>query len=267
MPSRGPIAAAEPTADAVAAAEQARVGGLRVLAARGVTELRWRDGSGEHFEQGDADLRWCDGRGYAVSVSKLGDRYAWIGSDGTRWWQFSLKARPTSLAWGALAPAAGRDAPAGEGEALRELAAGAPSPVLLGLRPLVPRAGAAIEVRGGLLWVDIASSGASRMEAAFDPKTLAPVRVRVAAPGGAALEASFEGSLPVETDGVAQGAWPRIPRRVRVEASGNPRAATVALLLSIDSARADADAADRPLLYDLDALRSRFVPEAVEEAR
>lgn len=266
-----PTALVQPTAGSIAARERARVGDLRVLVARGVTEFRWRDGEGDHFEQGDADLRWCDGRGYAVSVSKLGERYGWVGSDERRWWQFSLKDEPTTLRWGTLgasAPgAASADADGGVDRRWRELASGTPSPLLLGLRPLLPRAGATPELRGGSLWVELEAQGALRVEAAFDPQSLAPRQVRLVAEGGAMLQSSFDGLLPVETVGIAQGAWPRIPRRVRVEASGVGRVETLALLLSIDSARADAEAADRPLLYDLDALRERFKPEEVTEVR
>lgn len=245
-----------------------------MLVARGVTEIRWRDESGDRFEQGDADLRWCAGRGFAVSISKLGDRYAWVGSDGRRWWQFFLKAEPSTLRWGALAPAAvaaggpaAEEGGGGADESLRSLAGGTPSPVLLGLRPLVPCAGTAPEVRGELLWIECEPEGRARVEAAFDPKSLAPLRVRMSVTGGATVLSSFDGMLPVETLGTAQGAWPRMPRRVRIEASGVKQASSIALLLSLESARADADAADRPLLYDLDALRERFAPQDVKELR
>jgi hypothetical protein len=262
------------TLEAIASSERARAGELRVLVARGVTELRWRDESGDRFEQGDADLRWCAGRGFAVSISKLGDRYAWVGSDGRRWWQFFLKAEPSTLRWGTLAPAAvaaggpaAEEGGGGADESLRSLAGGTPSPVLLGLRPLVPRADAAPEVRGELLWIECEPEGRARVEAAFDPKSLAPLRVRMSVPGGATVLSNFDGMLPVETLGTAQGAWPRMPRRVRIEASGVKQASSIALLLSLESARADADAADRPLLYDLDALRERFAPQDVKELR
>lgn len=256
-------------ADAVAASERARVGELRVLVARGVTEFRWRDGAGDHFEQGDADLRWCEGRGYAVSVSKLGERYGWVGSDGRRWWQFFLKSEPTALRWGAIGPAAGAGPGGGDGgdRGWHDLASGTPSPLLLGLRPLLPRAGAVPELRGGALWVELEPQATARVEAAFDPQTLAPRQVRIVAQGGASLQSSFDGLVAVETPGVAQGAWPRVPRRVRVEATGVGRIESLALLLSIDAARADAEAADRPLLYDLDALRERFRPQEVTETR
>lgn len=259
-----------PSAEDIALAERHRVGGLRVLAARGVTEFRWRDDAGDHFEQGEADLRWCDGCGFAISVSKLGERYGWVGSDGRRWWQFFLKSERSLLRWGSMgvrAPEASPVPVVDRDRGWRELASGTPSPLLLGLRPMLPAAGAVAELRGGSIWVELQPEGAARAEAAFDPQTLAPRQVRISISGGPALQASFDGFVPVETVGIAQGAWPRVPRRVRVEASGVGRVETLALILSLDTARSDADAADRPLLYDLDALRERFKPQDVTEVR
>ncbi|MFM9097402.1 MAG: hypothetical protein ACKOQW_03790, partial [Phycisphaerales bacterium] len=109
-PTPAPPAANAPAPDAAAiiARERARVGGLKHLWAKGVAELRWKDASGDHFEQGDLDLRWCAGRGLAASVSKFGDRHAWLGSDGVRWWRFSPKATPPALDVGEVAPSPGR---------------------------------------------------------------------------------------------------------------------------------------------------------------
>jgi hypothetical protein len=233
-----------PDASAVAASERARVGALRVLHARGVAEARWRDAEGEHFDQGDADLRWSAARGIAVGISKLGERYAWVGSDGRRWWRFEPKATPSRLVTGS-----GPDDPS----------SGVPSARVVGLLPLEPAAGAVAELRDGSAWFAIAPAGAARAEAAFDPATLEPRAVRLVARDGSAIEAVFDGFLAVETAGAAPGAWPRIPRRVRVAAAGT------SIVVALDVARADAEAADRAQLYDLDALRTRFAPQAVEE--
>lgn len=283
--------AAPPKADSISAVERARVGTLRVLAARGVAELRWREGDDDHFEQGDADLRWCLGRGAAVSVSKLGERLAWFGSDGTRWWQFALRSDPSTLRWGTLAPAepAVRPVPdeamgppsPGDGPDLgaavpgsedssaawRDLAAALSSPRLLGLQPLVARAGAVTELRDGLVWMDAEPAGRAAMKAAFDPATLRLREVVATAPGGAFVRTRFEDEMSVETVGAAPGAWPRIARRIRVETGGVPGEAGGSLLVSIDSARADPEAADRPFLYDLGALTERFKPAQVSEAK
>jgi hypothetical protein len=73
----------------------------------------------------------------------------------------------------------------------------------------------------------------------------------------------FGEMMPVETVGAAQGAWPRIPRRI----AGSHEGRGVTLSIALDSARADAEAVDRPGLYDMDALRARFAPEQVEESK
>jgi hypothetical protein len=256
--STAPVVAA-PTVDAITASEQARVGTLRFLHARGVAELRWTDEQGSHFEQGDADIRWCAGRGVAASISKFGDRHAWLGSDGTRWWRFELKTAPSRLVWGIIAASAPT-------QAARE--AQVANPRFLGIAPLIPRAGAVVEVRDGLAWVELEHAGGEavagvRVEAGFAIGTLEPRSVRAQWNAGDSSRVDFGELMLVETAGVAQGAWPRIPRRLVAVREGG----VTALSIAIDSARADAEAADRPTLYDMDGLRARFTPEMMEEAK
>lgn len=245
-----------PSADRIARSEASRAGTLRLLHARGVAELRWRDEQGAHFDQGDLDLRWADGRGLAASISKFGDRLAWIGSDGARWWRFELKSVPTRLVFGPLR--GGADRP-------RSLDALAAAPAFLGLRPLVPVEGARVVLREGLAWVEvtIGASGGDRAEAGFDPASLEPRALLLRREDGVAVRADFGELVAVRTDGVAEGAWPRVPRQVaaRRDAEGP------ALSIAIDGAAADAAAADRPALYDLEELRARLAPETVEEAK
>ena len=248
---------AAPDAAAIAARELGRVGGLRHLWAKGVAELRWTDGAGDHFEQGDLDLRWCAGRGLAASVSKFGDRHAWIGSDGVRWWRFSPKATPPALDVGEVAPSPGRD--------WSQVDACSSNPALLGLAPLVPADGATAEVRDGLAWIELSPRAiprrdGERFEAAFDPGSLEPRRCRlVDAYGTEQWSVEFVDLASVEQAGQAPGAWSRIPRRV-VARRGD---GTGSLLLVLDVRVADAAAVDRPELYDLGTLRARFAPEHV----
>lgn len=246
-----PAAVPVPGPERVRASEESRVGALRVLRARGVAEVRWRDASGDHFQQGDADLRWCDGRGIAVSVSKLGERFGWFGSDGIRWWRFDTKEAPSRVVVGTVAGVGG--------------VGGVPSPRVLGLRALRPATEAAAVLRDGMAWFALEPEAGSRTEAAFDPRTLEPVAVRTVSASGAVLEAAFDGLFAVETDGVAPGAWPRIPRRVRLRVAGTGDGAATDLILALDSAAADTEAADREGLYDLARLRDLLRPDVVEE--
>ena len=123
-------------------------------------------------------------------------------------------------------------------------------------------------VRDGYAWVqvpvdDAVRSSGARAEAAFDLRTLEPRRLRVAWPDGASCTVEFGELVSVETPGAAPGAWPRIPRRIVAGRSGD----SASLSLTIDSASADPEGADRPALYDLDQLRAKFAPARVEEDR
>lgn len=70
---------------------------LQRLHGWGIVELRWTDAEGAHFEQGDMDF-WMDGPDrLAVRISKLGDSYFWMGTDGTDAWIFDLSERPRRL--------------------------------------------------------------------------------------------------------------------------------------------------------------------------
>lgn len=246
-----------PAADAIVRAEESRAGSLAWVHARGVAELRWHDASGDHFEQGDLDLRWCAGRGIAASISKFGDRHAWIGSDGVRWWRFAPKARPSTLDVGVLQAVAGAERSVPDECAV--------TPALLGLAPLRPRAGARAAVDGTLAWIELDPAGlpsteGGRFDAAFDAATLEPRAVRMLdAAGAVAWRVSYEDVRSIEVPGTAPGAWPRAPRRI--EATRGEGGAS--LLLALGSVSVDREAVDRPPLYDLEALRERFAPESV----
>jgi hypothetical protein len=73
---------------------------LRQLHGWGVVELRWKDDDGNHFRQGDLEF-WIDGPDrLSVRVSKLGDPYFWLGTDGKQAWVFDLSGSPTRLLTG-----------------------------------------------------------------------------------------------------------------------------------------------------------------------
>ncbi|MEE2906297.1 MAG: hypothetical protein VX527_00545 [Planctomycetota bacterium] len=81
----------------VLAGMQERSDLLQQLHGWGVVELRWTDAEGSHFEQGDLEF-WMEGSDrLAVRISKLGDPYFWIGTDGTDAWIFDLSERPRRL--------------------------------------------------------------------------------------------------------------------------------------------------------------------------
>lgn len=245
-----------PSPERIAGSERARAEPLRTLHATGVAEIRWSDRDGAHFEQGDLDLRWAEPGGIAVSVSKFGDRHAWLGSDGRRWWRFDLKARPPAVASGPLDGGAG---------GARPLEAFAAAPQALGLRPLLPVPGAGVSLRDGLAWVEVqvGSLPGVRGEAGFDPATCAPRVLALRPSDGPGFRVEYGELMAVRTVGAAEGAWPRIPRRITARRAGDD----AAIAISIGMADADPAAADRPALYDLDALRTRLAPEVPGEPR
>ncbi len=249
-PSPAPSAV---TAGDIQRAELARVGGLTRLHARGVAELKTKDHQGEHFDQGDVDVRWNPSLGLAASLSKLGDRWMWIGSDATQWWSFDLKSKPTVLRTGKLTSAKAGLAPA--------------LPWLLGLRPLVPASGAELALVKNELRVAVATPQGllpegAELEAMFDSRTLMPTQAVLTLKDGTTWRSSFSEWISVDTSGIAQGAWPKISRRVQVSSGTDDR--WTQLVVALDSARASPDAVDRPSLYNLVELRTRFAPQQVE---
>ncbi len=248
-----PQAAPLPTAAQIAAAERARVGALERLYARGILEVRSKDDQGDHFDQGDLDLRWNRTMGLALSLSKLGDRWIWIGSDLSQWWIFELKSDPTRLRMGSLhGPRAGL--------------AGA-MPWLAGIRPLVPQEGAAVQpVEGGVRVPLAVPAGAlpagAVLEAEFSTSSLLPMRTLLRLQDGAAWRMDMSDWGGVETEGVGPTSWPRVPKRVRGTSGGGERWSTFSMALEV--LRADASTTDKPGLYDLARLKTSFAPQQVE---
>jgi hypothetical protein len=94
-----PSPAAAPNERYVAAVahQGVRVRRLQFLESGGSATLRWRDKKGAHSEQCDLTLYCIPPWKTALNISKVGERYAWIGSDEESWWIFQLGQRPTSL--------------------------------------------------------------------------------------------------------------------------------------------------------------------------
>ena len=62
--------------------------------ARGFVSLRWIDEQGEEqYEQGDTHLQIDQPLNLGLSVHKLGEKFAWIGSNDNRYWFFELHER------------------------------------------------------------------------------------------------------------------------------------------------------------------------------
>jgi len=86
-----------PRYEVLAEAHNERVERLGMISARGVIELRWTDDDGSHYEQGELDLWIALPRRTALSISKLGHRFMWIGSDDRQTWLFDFRDGVTTL--------------------------------------------------------------------------------------------------------------------------------------------------------------------------
>ncbi len=84
-----------PTAEQFAQAQSKRLDALSSLALRGHAELRWRDASGGHFDDGDFDLLVRPPREMSLRLSKLGEKILWVGAGDGQWWIVFPRDRPS----------------------------------------------------------------------------------------------------------------------------------------------------------------------------
>jgi len=88
----GPI----PTAQECATAQQDRLRAVPSLALRGHAEFRWKDKSGAHFENGDFDWLVRPPSDLSLRISKLGEKFLWVGAGGNRSWIVLPKNSPST---------------------------------------------------------------------------------------------------------------------------------------------------------------------------
>lgn len=236
----------------LAAAHNERVGGLGDVAARGVIELRWTDDEGRHFEQGELDLWMTLPRRTAIFVSKLGERFIWIGADGTRAWFFDFRGGETVLSVS--------DADRAEGGAMGDVPM-LPSTVvaLAGLRALPETSGAEVEYDAARDAFILTDPDATRPLRLFlDRATGLPVRAEIRLDAAMlASDITLDRYERVRTRGRPPLAWPLFP--TLIDLSGDADELRVKL-----SVRSPSDEDVRPDYFDLDWLTDRFAPVRVE---
>ncbi len=90
-----PPQSAAPTAEEFTKAQSERIAGLASLALRGHAEIRWRDDSGSHFDDGDFDLLVKPPASISVRISKIGEKILWVGGGDGQWWIVYPRERPS----------------------------------------------------------------------------------------------------------------------------------------------------------------------------
>jgi hypothetical protein len=83
--------------DRAIAQQATRLQRLRLFESVGTVTVRWTEGRSTKTEQCDLDLYVGLPDRTAFNLKKLGTRYAWIGSSGSRWWVFDLASDTTKV--------------------------------------------------------------------------------------------------------------------------------------------------------------------------
>lgn len=245
------------------AAHNARVARLETVESRGSLELSYSDRDGDHFDQCEFDVFLAPGGRGALRATKLGNNFLWIGGDGTRGWVFRLDTEPSLLkVYDRVADHDLGQARDGAGEFAL-------------LTPGTVRAVAGLQpIPGDHEWMPVAAhepaaqdfelayrSGPARVFVRFAGDGL-PSSVRVLdGQGTVVLESTLAEYVPAEAANLAQGAWPRLPRRIEiVAAKANGRA-----VLLLDEPIAMAKRI-KPRFFSLEELTAQFRPDRVEHA-
>ena len=258
-----------PDAAAVAQAQRSRLAAIPTLALRGVAELRWKDASGAHVEDGDFELVLRAPLDTSLRVTKFGERVLWAGSGNGQWWLFEPRAQPTRVTVGSV------DAP-GDADGLLALMRPAHLLATLGLRPIDASQVRGIEwdARAGC-WRAQVQQGDAMMAVELRHASLLPVAVEwMDARGNVQLRSEMSAfSWPGAEESVTRpGAL--VPTRIAVSMFDPPadvaliregRAPPAQATLSLSAAPpTDGAARIRDRLFDFESLRSALKPDVVE---
>jgi hypothetical protein len=255
-----------------------RVERLETFESRASLELRYSDADGKHFDQCEADIFLASGGRGAVRATKVGNNLLWVGSDGTRGWVFLLDKDPTSLIVHERIDESilsrsleGRAAPGGEfmllaPQSVRALAGmrsvGSPDGSGSTLRRIEGvAADAPLHERFEVLHQPFAGIDVAMR---FNAEAL-PTVIRVLdGAGRVRFEARLSEYEPAQAANLAQGAWPKVPRRIEVDA----RDAATGEVRSEVRIYLDAPLAMgrrmKPRLFVLDELTAQLRPDSVQ---
>ena len=245
--------------EAIESLQNRRAAVFQILESTGTLELRRTEEGSTSFDSCALDL-WRDQANFALRLRKFGERFLWVGSDGTDWWVFELASEPTRLVV----------LPLGAEGALNL----GTEESLLGPRKLLQLSGLLpidAEARceqlhlteDGLVSFVLATEvegGWNRMRWEVDRKRLLPTRIEALDEQGAVLfTARLSAYEPIPARDLPIGAWPQFARKVFIkDASGET---DVRIFFNKPNARGTRI---KPRLFDLQELLSTFKPSKVE---
>jgi len=250
----------------IVAGHNARTEHLDTFESRASLEMRYADSAGDHFDQCEADIFMAPGGRGAMRASKLGENLLWVGGDGTRGWVFRLDHEPTSLivydhvddrVWGqSFDNRGGGDFTMLTPRSVRVLAGMAPIQGDYTVRRIAgAAAGAPVHERFELHWAPFPKvEGVMRFDAAGLPTQL----VVNNGAGNEIMRATLSEYATAQAANLAQGAWPKVARRIEVHAS-EPKA-EVRLYLDEPVAMVKRM---KPKFFMLDELTTQLRPDSV----
>ncbi len=245
-----------PAYETFAAAHNERVGRLARVWARAVVELWYTDDRGRaRREQGEGHFQVRRPGGVALSIGKLGETYAWLGSDEERFWFFDKFDTPRV----AVGRFENTDKPCAESLGLP--ADPARMLDLMGLTAIPESGGVTAWSADGRAVVAVFDRAGTEERIHFDARSMLPARVEIEGRDpGDAIVATLDRYANVRLGGVG-GFFPTLASRVEIrhQTSGTRVALHLADMEDGSFRRGRlSDAA-----FDFDALRAIFRPSEI----
>lgn len=242
----------------VYATQRARLERLQTFSSSGQFTLRWSEDDERRWEQVDLRLWWTLPNEMALRLSRVGRRLAVAGWSEKTWWIFDQMSDETTLSiFDATSDNAGQDLLLSP-------------PVLLAVAGIMEFP---IEPPEDLIRAADGTQRFSMKVRGLEGSTRARLTLDMHGPTSVWLERE-DGTLiarselsaykPVKTTGIAKGAWPMLPFRIRVfqpSATGPEGEASI----SID--RPEANVSVPRAMFDLATLQKKLAPTVVDDRR
>ncbi len=245
-----------PAYEALAAAHNERVDRLSRVWARAVVELWYTDDRGRtRREQGEGHFQVRRPGGVALSIGKLGETYAWLGSDEERFWFFDKFDTPRAT----VGRFENADKPCAESFGLP--ADPARMLDLMGMTAIPETGGVTAWSADGRAVVAVFDRAGAEERIHFEPRYAQPVRIEIQGrEPGDVIVSTLERYANVRLGGFG-GFFPRLASRIEIrhESSGTRVALHLADMEDGSFGRGQlSDAA-----FDFEALRAIFRPSEI----